>query len=112
MEVNCQAVNLTWPDRSGLVNLAVVDAADRARLGARIRKARQQKGYSQRAVAEPLMTAAYLCLIEAGWRVCSEAPRIRRRSGGGGKSVEIGGGRVIKKKKIEKECRSRMWPYS
>ena len=44
-----------------------------ARVGARIRKLRLQKGLSQREVAEPELTAAYLSLIESGSRAPSES---------------------------------------
>lgn len=46
-------------------------AADPARLGSRIRRLRLQRGLSQREVAEPDMSSAYLSLIESGQRAPS-----------------------------------------
>jgi len=58
-----------------------------AKIGARIRKLRLANGLSQREVAEPLMTAPYLSLIESGQRTPSHEAlsHIARRLG-----VEVG----------------------
>lgn len=45
---------------------------DQRRVGERIRRLRQEKGLSQREVAQPAMSAAYLSLIEGGQRPASE----------------------------------------
>ena len=47
-------------------------APDPAKVGERIRRLRTERGLSQRDVAEPDMSAAYLSLIEGGQRVPSE----------------------------------------
>lgn len=51
--------------------LRAVAENDRS-IGSRIRQLRAEKGLSQKEVAEPLMTASYLSLIEVGHRTPSE----------------------------------------
>jgi tetratricopeptide (TPR) repeat protein len=49
-----------------------VAVKEQAKLGARIRKLRMERGLSQEAIAQPLLSGAYLSLIESGQRTPSQ----------------------------------------